>query len=850
MQAEQKSTNILQSPHIRKLTIQLAVLFCLLLIFSWITVLVYSGTFRQNFVFTSVGINNTDPIGEITDSLIIEQSISLNTDTEAIGLLMATYARINDGEIKIHVIDRDTGAILYDKKIRSNSIADNSSLGIAFENNQYAKNLIITISGVNTKPGSSPTIWMSSEASDFGDLSINGETVNGSLVYQIAEIKQIGTWKLFLNRIMLILFFFAFLILHIFIDYKKIYDFIFRHRVALTILLILFFVINKYHFSSITQFDGFVQPGTGSEYIEPIFGRSQAIRSDEWLVSTPSKLSAQYSDYGKFNEILRAEKTYNLSASGLYKGYSGLAFPLQWGFYFLGAERGFSLMSSAMFFLMLLISFEMCYILTKKAKRVVALLGACLIVFSSYNMWWSFVGWILTAQAAIVMLYYFLNTDKKLYRVLFGIGTAIFASSFILALYPAWQVPVGYLFLIILTWTVYSSRDNIKKFNKFDIGVFALCIVFMGSIIVTYLLDLREYMAAIVETVYPGRRYSYGGFALDKIANYIPSLIFPYRDAGNPSELSIFVSFFPLPILINFFYMIRSKKINLLATSMIVLSLIFTAFSLFEWPHILARITLLNYSMPHRIVDIIAFIQVYLLVIALSHYDENKRIGIVTSFLTSTVIIASTVYVAYRKFPTYIMKWEILLIGIGLILLVTVILSVKKQPIRDLAIATMITILMASSMTVNPLVKSFDVLYTKPISYQIKAIVQSNSDAKWIATDNLVDSGFLVANGAPTINSVNSIPNYNLWNKIDPSGEFEYVYNRYAHLVISLIDEPTSIELMQADAIILGLNHNDLVKTGARFLVSSTELSSTDAYRLSCLYQEYGKYIYEIDYIS
>lgn len=271
MQAEQKSTNILQSPHIRKLTIQLAVLFCLLLIFSWITVLVYSGTFRQNFVFTSVGINNTDPIGEITDSLIIEQSISLNTDTEAIGLLMATYARINDGEIKIHVIDRDTGAILYDKKIRSNSIADNSSLGIAFENNQYAKNLIITISGVNTKPGSSPTIWMSSEASDFGDLSINGETVNGSLVYQIAEIKQIGTWKLFLNRIMLILFFFAFLILHIFIDYKKIYDFIFRHRVALTILLILFFVINKYHFSSITQFDGFVQPGTGSEYIEPIF---------------------------------------------------------------------------------------------------------------------------------------------------------------------------------------------------------------------------------------------------------------------------------------------------------------------------------------------------------------------------------------------------------------------------------------------------------------------------------------------------------------------------------------------------------------------------------------------------
>ena len=38
--------------------------------------------------------------------------------------------------------------------------------------------------------------------------------------------------------------------------------------------------------------------------------------------------------------------------------------------------------------------------------------------------------------------------------------------------------------------------------------------------------------------------------------------------------------------------------------------------------------------------------------------------------------------------------------------------------------------------------------------------------------------------GAKTVNSVNVYPDLDKWHVIDPNGQYEEVYNRYAHILV------------------------------------------------------------------
>lgn len=137
---------------------------------------------------------------------------------------------------------------------------------------------------------------------------------------------------------------------------------------------------------------------------------------------------------------------------------------------------------------------------------------------------------------------------------------------------------------------------------------------------------------------------------------------------------------------------------------------------------------------------------------------------------------------------------------------------------------------------------------TKPLARGIQSIVKEDPKAIWIALDSMVDSGYLVANGAPTINSVNTVPNMALWEKLDPEGQYNEVYNRYAHMVISIEEGPTTPSLVQADFMTVKLAYEDLEKTGAEYLLSSSPKENTDYYQLELLYNGGGKYIYRVEY--
>lgn len=831
-----------------KLATQIAASILLLATFIICGRLAYSYSSRDHYQLTNLGISKTDVIGELVDGDEVRQIIRLDEPVEGISLLFATYERANIGVISIEIYDLDNGNNLYDEELDVTRISDNDYFSLPFYNNKTSKNFELIIEGMNTSPGNAATVFVSSDIYPNSELKLNGESYEGTLVFQKLDSTTTRSYGMFFNRMLIVSIIFAFAALHIFVDYRKIYDYIFKHRVILSVLAIVFCVINKYHFSSITMFNAFIQPGEGSQYVEPVLGIARGIRSDEWLGATPAKMSAMFTGYEKFNHVLRGTSSYNISSTGLYFSYAALAQPMNWLYYFFGSEYGLSYNTSATLVMSFLFSFEMCYILGKKQDKLSALVGAALITFSGFYVWWSFISWILATQAAVVFLYYFIHAGKLWHKILHGIGAAIFGAFFVTSLYPAWQVPVGMIFFVIIFWIFFDARDILKKYRFKDIALLAGVILFFASIVIVYLLEVRQYMTDIMTTVYPGKRVSYGGYAFSKLYNYIPIMMTPFRSHPNPCEMSTFINFFPLPILLNIYLMIRKKKINRRALALILLSALFAYYCYTEMPPMLAKVLMFTYSTPQRLVDILAFLQIYLLVIFWSESkpDHELHVGIVFPVLAAIVGYAG--YKTYEFNASFMSKREILIIVVVLVVIFTLFMSKLRPGLKHLGAAGIVLLCAATTMTVNPIVKGLDVMTTKPLARGIQSIVKEDPHAIWIALDSMVDSGYLVANGAPTINSVNTVPNMALWEKLDPEGQYNEVYNRYAHMVISLTDGLTEPSLVQADFMTVKLAYEDLEKTGAEYLLSSSLKGDTEYYQLELLYSDGGKYIYRVDY--
>ena len=108
------------------------------------------------------------------------------------------------------------------------------------------------------------------------------------------------------------------------------------------------------------------------------------------------------------------------------------------------------------------------------------LFGASLIGLSQFCMWWSITTFIFTGSAAVVCFKYFLNEQKVWKRLLFGAAMSMAIANFTVDLYPAWQVPAGFIFLAIVIWILVEDRERWMKYKLKDWGIFALVLVFLG----------------------------------------------------------------------------------------------------------------------------------------------------------------------------------------------------------------------------------------------------------------------------------------------------------------------------------------------------------------------------------
>lgn len=673
-------------------------------------------------------------------------------------------------------------------------------------------------------------------------------------LWQISNIRQnVATLRIWisLNRAFLLFFVLFFVGLHFIFPIKKMYLWIFEKRWLIGFLILLFLTVNRYHGDSITFYNEIIQPSGGDDSSVPIFGKTRGIRSDEFRVDTPSTLAAGYGDhpYGKYNEIMRGTKTLNI-VTGVYIGYVTLAkAPWELAYMIIPREYAFSFCWYIHIILGFLVTIELFYIITR-GNKLLSVTGAFLIFFSSFYLWWGFSVYFISGPGTIVCIHYFLNSKNIRGKIILGIGTALCFSNFILNLYPAWQVPLGYLFLAMGIWCLHENWERIKELQVKEwlvvIGILALVV----SFVVSYVNVASEYIVSINSTLYPGKRIDTGGFKLHKLFYYAQAPFYAYQDIGNSSEAGVYFSLFPIPTIVATYCIIKERKKDWLTRGLLLVQIPMLFYVTVGLPKIIANLTLFSHSTPKRLVDVIGLIQVYFIIIIMSYYKDSIKLPKKVAGIIGVVTAGLSIWISSYNYTNYMSTIQkIVMFGVIVIAAICLMIDLKERH-QAVFLVGLIVISLYTGIYVRPVIKGFGAIYSKPVAKEINKIVENDKKAKWIAQGTVELSAFNIACGASTINSCNIYPNLELWEKLDPSGKYSDIYNRYAHVDIELTNQETSFEIVWGDHIKVNLSYDDIEKTGATYLLykGNQKPDKNEYVQFEKLYEENDISIYHMQY--
>ncbi len=224
--------------------------------------------------------------------------------------------------------------------------------------------------------------------------------------------------------------------------------------------------------------------------------------------------------------------------------------------------------------------------------------------------------------------------------------------------------------------------------------------------------------------------------------------------------------------------------------------------------------------------------------------------------LTYVLTVLFTVFVAYKAKstldfnPNYLDNFKMLVALEIFGATIFGILNINNEKIKNYCIYGLIIVALMSGLTVNPVIRTTDIFYTKPVAIKMQEIKEVEPEAIWaVHEDGWYINDYAVANGIRTINSTGVYPNLELFETIlgDKAEENRITYNRYAHINFKVTDEESEVELLYADNVAIRLNYKDLEKLNIKYILSKedfNEKSFKDEFEE--VYNEDGMYIYKV----
>jgi hypothetical protein len=586
----------------------------------------------------------------------------------------------------------------------------------------------------------------------------------------------------------------------------------------------------------------------------------RAIRSDEWLVTTPLAL-AQLSHSPRFpvvNRNIGEGQNMLINPSVPVWHPSLIARPVTWGYFLFGAQRGLAWSWWFQVFASFTALFLLLEIILQGRQRLAAFgafwfcASAYVVCFSLLPAYYAFFPVLMCCTA-----YHILRSNKPVVQFLCGVLLGLSAAGFFTLLYPPWQIPLCYLSLMLILSLVY--RDGLYRKLWPISGSRALAIliaiVIGGAVITAFLATCLPDLRVMAATVYPGHRAPNGGtYKLRVFFRGMYNLVSAYSapaELGNQSEASSFYYFFPAVLLaLAMSHRLRSG-LGLIGFALAAYILVLSLFAFVPLPAFATRALFLNYAIPSRTDIGFGLASIILSVIALAATEKLRgRAGAdAQSLLERAAPILASVVFALIIFATGILLSLVaggfppasatMLAALACGFTSFCLLAGKRKPFCVAVGASVI----ATALFFNPLATNLDFLYNSELAQKILELngsrgvnsagnrvpasagsVAPEQRPLWLCYGLAYPEVQVQILGGRALPGIQWPPQIELWRRLDPSGKYEPAYNRYAHVQLdadSGAGQATFIS-PKDDTMVVSVSPTDpvLVSMGARYVLA------------------------------
>lgn len=560
-----------------------------------------------------------------------------------------------------------------------------------------------------------------------------------------------------------------------------------------------------------------LSPGHGSDP-SVLLGTTRSVRSDEWIVRTPMVIGQVERGFPRYAEVGVGTHDMSVLSDLPTLDWPALFRPHQFAFFVLPAANGFAFEWWASAASLLLGVYALLLVLVRDWRW--ASVGSIVLYASPFFHWWHYPetfaipGWSAIAIAAILSSF---NPELEGWHRWWRIGVAGYAAtSFVLFLYPPWQIPVAFVLLAIGLGTtipkVIDKSWSVRRIVTNLVAVGAGVAVIAGAFVLTR----HEVLAAIANTVYPGARRDAGGGGL---INHLFQGWFGWEyarnDVGmrgavfvNESEASSFlflglVALLGLPFVWRFVLGVgrqwRATVVGLIGVMALLLTYFFVGL-----PVPIARLTLLDRVTINRVLPALGLASVvFLVLLGVSMRGQDiARWRRIAAGAVVTIMGAAYVWSLGGAFQSQGAPVSSAAKAFTVLLFVVPAALYFWRPLVSLIALAIIGL--AISLPANPLVRGLDPLISSPFAHEVRRIHDSDADgsAVWL-TDSWDTSAVLTASGLNNLSGVNLYPDADAWRVLDPTDASIVAWNRYAHTrwVFDASATDPSITLVQPDIV-------------------------------------------------
>lgn len=576
----------------------------------------------------------------------------------------------------------------------------------------------------------------------------------------------------------------------------------------------------KWHNSSIPRWNILVND-QGDPDRGLITGIPRSIRSDEWLIHSSFVVAQYKKGFPVENEALGYGKIPLLFRLPVYDILSEIK-PALWGYYFLDIERAFSWEWNFKIFPFLMVSFLFLLLLTGN-NFTISLFGSLWLLLSTSVQWWSMNTEVFSyGCCSLISFIYILLSEKTKSIVANGLIFILSAYSFVMVIYPAYQVPLAYLLLAILAGIFFKYRKNLKvqlsKKASLKVFVVGLSVAILSGLIILFYHSLHDTIQVASHTLYPGKRNEKGGdfsfirLFTDNFKLYMDTDHVP-RGWINICEAASFLMVSPVVLCLIIYNRLRKIKVDPLVISLIVFQVLICLWLCIGFPAIISRITLLNASPPGRTFYILGFSNVITTLVFLSGY---RKAGTGNSILAKCgvfvliLLVVSGINILLNREASYFFSW-------GGIWISTVIISclywtvVYFNDSKLISGAFFIICLgyLLPNLKINPLSMGLSPFLENKIYTTLSDVNDRDPDSRWVVFGESTLANYLKAAGINCLNGVQYLPPLAQLHVLDPYLKNEIVYNRYAHIGFNSVfkgDDEVDFSLIQKDFYKISMN--------------------------------------------